>query len=63
MEAALIGGDHDAEIAANQQALVASGHWGVPTGVVRGEPFFGQDRVDTLRWRLGTLGIGPRPGP
>lgn len=43
---------HDAEIAANQAALEASGHWGVPTFVVDGEPFFGQDRIETLRWRL-----------
>lgn len=36
----------DAEIAANQDALEAAGHWGVPTLVLDGEPFFGQDRVD-----------------
>ena len=37
----------------NQAALAKSGHWGVPTFVFEGEPFFGEDRVDTLRWRLG----------
>ncbi len=42
---------------ANQRALEASGHWGVPTAVVSGEPFFGQDRIDTLRWRLRKLGL------
>jgi 2-hydroxychromene-2-carboxylate isomerase len=25
----------------------------VPTFVFAGEPFFGEDRIDTLRWRLG----------
>jgi len=49
--------DHDAEIEANQQALAASGHWGVPTFVFEGEPFFGEDRIDTLRWRLGKAGL------
>ena len=36
----------DAEVAANQAALEAAGHWGVPTLVFKGEPFFGQDRID-----------------
>ncbi len=27
-------------------------HWGVPLMVLDGEPFFGQDRIDTLKWRL-----------
>lgn len=44
--------DHAAEIEASQQALTAAGHWGVPTFVLDGEPFFGEDRLDTLRWRL-----------
>jgi hypothetical protein len=30
----------------------SAGHWGVPTLVFQGEPFFGQDRIDVLRWRL-----------
>ena len=42
----------DAEIAANQDALEAAGHWGVPTLVFDGEPFFGQDRIEMVRWRL-----------
>lgn len=50
---------HLAAIAVNQAALAASGHWGVPTFVHRGEPFFGQDRIDTLRWCLGRDGLGP----
>ena len=41
----------------NQQALSAAGHWGVPTFVFEGEPFFGEDRIDTLRWRLGKRGL------
>ena len=36
----------------NQQALEAAGHWGVPTMVFNGEPFFGQDRIDLLVWRI-----------
>jgi 2-hydroxychromene-2-carboxylate isomerase len=44
-------------IDANQQALAAAGHWGVPTFVFEGEPFFGEDRIDTLRWRLGRVGL------
>ncbi len=48
-------------VEANQAALDASGHWGVPTMVYEGEPFFGQDRIDTLRWRLETSGV-PKTG-
>ncbi len=46
-----------AEIEANQKALDDAGHWGVPTMVFNGEPFFGQDRIDTLRWRLDQAGL------
>jgi 2-hydroxychromene-2-carboxylate isomerase len=42
----------DAEIAANQAALETAGHWGVPTLVFDGEPFFGQDRIDMAVWRM-----------
>jgi len=48
---------HRAEIDANHEALTASGHWGVPTFAFEGEPFFGQDRIDTLRWRLEKQGL------
>ena len=41
----------------NQAALARSGHWGVPTFVLDGEPYFGEDRIDTLRWRLGKRGL------
>jgi 2-hydroxychromene-2-carboxylate isomerase len=58
LDAAIADGDHLEEIERNQQALDAAGHWGVPTMVFRGEPFFGQDRIDTLRWRLGRAGLG-----
>ncbi len=27
-------------------------HWGVPLMVYKDEPFFGQDRISTLRWRI-----------
>lgn len=47
----------DAEIAANQAALEAAGHWGVPTLVVDGEPFFGQDRIEMAVWRLQQKGL------
>ena len=57
MDHAIARGDHLAEIEKNQRDLDASGHWGVPTMVVRGEPFFGQDRIETLRWRLETYGL------
>ncbi|MCR9097128.1 MAG: DsbA family protein [bacterium] len=48
---------HEAAIEANQDALDAAGHWGVPTMVFEGEPFFGQDRLDLLIWRMGQRGL------
>ncbi|HWP65737.1 MAG TPA: DsbA family protein [Candidatus Limnocylindria bacterium] len=51
---------YDAEITANQQALERAGHWGVPTMVFEGEPFFGQDRLDLLLWRLEQHGVERR---
>ena len=57
MEAAIQNSDHQVEVERNQQALDDAGHWGVPTMVVKGEPFFGQDRVETLRWRLEKMGL------
>ena len=50
----------EAEIAANQDALAAAGHWGVPTLVFEGEPFFGQDRIGMVRWRMGQKGLARR---
>lgn len=52
MEHATEGGDHVTEIEANQDLLEAGGHWGVPTFVFNREPFFGQDRIELLCWRL-----------
>ncbi len=53
--------DHfEAQIQANQEAHAAAGHWGVPTCVFEGEPFFGQDRLDHLVWRLEQHGLARR---
>ncbi|MEL7313216.1 MAG: DsbA family protein, partial [Pseudomonadota bacterium] len=57
MDKAISDGDHADEIERNHAGLEAAGHWGVPTMVVRGEPFFGQDRVELLRWRLDQYGL------
>ena len=50
----------DAEIHGNQAALEASGHWGVPTLVYDNEPFFGQDRIDMVLWRMKQKGLEKR---
>ena len=50
----------DFEIAANQSALEAAGHWGVPTLVFDGEPFFGQDRIEMAVWRMEQKGLKRR---
>jgi 2-hydroxychromene-2-carboxylate isomerase len=47
-------------IARNQAELESAGHWGVPTMVFEGEPFFGQDRLDALLWRMQAAGLGER---
>ncbi|HWA92286.1 MAG TPA: 2-hydroxychromene-2-carboxylate isomerase [Rhizomicrobium sp.] len=63
--------DLDAKIAAdpdkyediireNQNAHQACGHWGVPTCAFEGEPFFGQDRLDALVWRMKQRGLKKR---
>ena len=44
----------------NQADHATAGHWGVPTCVFRGEPFFGQDRLDVLLWRLKQSGLKER---
>jgi 2-hydroxychromene-2-carboxylate isomerase len=51
---------YEAVIAANEEAHKKSGHWGVPTFVFNGEPFFGQDRIDMLIWRLEQHGLSAR---
>lgn len=50
----------DEEIAANQQALEDAGHWGVPTLIFDGEPFFGQDRIEMVLWRMNEQGLAER---
>ncbi len=57
LEAAVELYDVRAEIAKNHEMLEEAQHWGVPTMVFKGEPFFGQDRIDTLRWRLDQAGL------
>jgi 2-hydroxychromene-2-carboxylate isomerase len=37
-----------------------AGHWGVPLMVFMGEPFFGQDRIDCLLWRMNQNGLSKR---
>lgn len=50
----------EAAIHENQEAHRAAGHWGVPTMAFEGEPFFGQDRISHLVWRLEQHGLKPR---
>ena len=47
-------------IAENEKDHAASGHWGVPTFVFENEPFFGQDRIDLLIWRMESKGLTRR---
>lgn len=51
---------HDAEIEANQKAQRAAGHWGVPLMTFESEPFFGQDRLDQVIWRMKQRGLEER---
>jgi 2-hydroxychromene-2-carboxylate isomerase len=51
---------YEAIIQANQKAHQEAGHWGVPTCAFEGEPFFGQDRLDALLWRMKQRGLKPR---
>ena len=48
---------HREEVDANQVALDASGHKGVPTFLYNEEPFFGQDRIDSLCFQLEKDGL------
>jgi 2-hydroxychromene-2-carboxylate isomerase len=50
----------DASIVQNEADQTNAGHWGVPLMVFEGEPFFGQDRIDTLLWRMQQKGLQPR---
>jgi 2-hydroxychromene-2-carboxylate isomerase len=47
-------------IVENEKAHADSGHWGVPTFVFENEPFFGQDRIDLLIWRMQSRGLTRR---
>ncbi|MBV8976009.1 MAG: 2-hydroxychromene-2-carboxylate isomerase [Alphaproteobacteria bacterium] len=51
---------YEAIVQSNQKAHQQAGHWGVPTCVFEGEPFFGQDRLDVLLWRLKQRGLKNR---
>lgn len=51
---------YEARIKENEDAHRKAGHWGVPTFAFEGEPFFGQDRIDALVWRLEQKGMKPR---
>lgn len=44
-------------IAGNERDHATSGHWGVPTFAFENEPFFGQDRIDLLVWRMQSRGL------
>ncbi len=46
----------------NQADHDLAGHWGVPTCAFKGEPFFGQDRLDVLLWRLKKEGLKAKEG-
>jgi 2-hydroxychromene-2-carboxylate isomerase len=50
----------EAGIESNQRDHEEAGHWGVPTCSYLGEPFFGQDRLDVLLWRLKKDGLRSR---
>ena len=50
----------DAEIAANEADQRKAGHWGVPLFVFNDEPFFGQDRLPHLIWRMQQAGLKER---
>ncbi len=52
----------DSEIADNIAAQKNAGHWGVPLFVFNDEPFFGQDRLDHLIWRMKQHGLAERSG-
>ena len=52
--------EYERQIRDNQDAHHEAGHWGVPTMVFEGEPFFGQDRIDMLLWRMRQRGLKPR---
>ena len=48
---------YEAIIAENQAAQARAGHWGVPLMAFDNEPFFGQDRFESLKWRMTHKGL------
>ncbi|MEZ5961379.1 MAG: DsbA family protein [Hyphomonadaceae bacterium] len=48
------------EITQNEADQRNAGHWGVPLFVFQDEPFFGQDRLDHLIWRMKQAGLKER---
>lgn len=48
---------YEAEVEKNQKAQDLAGHNGVPLFVYNDEPFFGQDRIDSLCWQLDRDGL------
>jgi 2-hydroxychromene-2-carboxylate isomerase len=53
--------DEIEKIISNNQILHRdTGHWGVPVFGFNNEPFFGQDRLDVLLWRLKKNGLEER---
>lgn len=50
-------------VSQNQDWCHASGHGGVPNAVFRGEPFWGQDRIEQLVWRMKQSGLSERQRP
>ncbi len=57
LETAIEDYDFKTEIEKNHKLLDDVGHWGVPTMAFNKEPFYGQDRINTLRWRLDQAGL------
>jgi len=51
------GASHMHEIEKNQVEQLEKGHRGVPLFVYNDEPFFGQDRIDSLCWQLKRDGV------
>jgi 2-hydroxychromene-2-carboxylate isomerase len=47
----------------SQVAQRAAGHYGVPMMVFDGQPFFGQDRFEQMRWRMQAKGLKGRATP
>jgi 2-hydroxychromene-2-carboxylate isomerase len=51
---------YQAAIADHEAAQKRAGHWGVPLMVFDNEPFFGQDRFESLKWRMAQKGLTRR---